>query len=170
MTVAVGEEPGWLFLFGAARGGLASARASAVNLPYELDERGFLLLYGVNEFELRATAVEVVAGPVDAEINIPQQEIREETQADGVGDELAGEDDEVLFRRREKLSRRRQVAAGQRLEHRHMQAHFAQVQLVLHRGTGGGAHHVAEIVERQAGHDGVQVHHAQGISRIAAMS
>ena len=35
---------------------------------------------------------------------------------------------------------------------------------VLQRRTGRGAHHVAEIVERAARHDRVEVHHALGFA------
>ena len=39
-----------------------------------------------------------------------------------------------------------------------------QVELVLQRRAGRGAHHVAEIVEHAARHDRVEVHHAHGLA------
>ncbi len=39
-----------------------------------------------------------------------------------------------------------------------------QILLVLRGRAGGGAHHVAEIVERQAGHHGVEIDDADGFA------
>ena len=119
--------------------------------------RFFLLLVRFDEFELRATAVKVVARTVDAKISIADEIIGQESDADGEGDELAGKGDERFFGWGEKLSSGREVAFCQFFEHRHLHAHFREIALVFERGTGGGADHVAEIVERATGHDGVEI-------------
>ena len=55
--------------------------------------RLFLLLDGLDQLELGAAAVEVVARAVDAEIVVAAQEIGQEPDADLEGDQLAGEGD-----------------------------------------------------------------------------
>ena len=58
----------------------------------------------------------------------------------------------------------RKIAAHQRFKHRKLHGDLAQILLVFRRGAGGGAHHVAEVVERQAGHHGVEIDDADGFA------
>ena len=59
---------------------------------------------------------------------------------------------------------RRKIAAHQRFKQRKLHRDLAQVLLVFRGRAGGGAHHVAEVVERQAGHHGVEVDDAKAFA------
>jgi hypothetical protein len=65
-----------------------------------------------------------------------------------------------------KLAGRLEVAAGQGLEHRQFQLDAVEELLVLGRRAGGGADHVAEVVEHEPGHHGVEVDHAHGFAGV----
>src|SRR4051812_34767989 len=64
------------------------------NPIHELLHGLFLFLDGFDEAELRAAAVEVVPGPMDAEIGVARQMVGQKPDANGEGDELAGKGDE----------------------------------------------------------------------------
>src|SRR5512138_2734787 len=81
----------------------------AVQLVHQLLHGNLLLLDGFDEFELGAAAVEVVAGPMDAEIGIAAEKVREKTNADLERDQLAGKSHERPFRLGQELSGRGQV-------------------------------------------------------------
>ena len=49
------------------------------------------------------------------------------------------------------------IAVHQRAEIRQHHMHLRSVRVVLRRGTRRRPHHVAEIVEREPGHDGVEI-------------
>ena len=72
--------------------------------------------------------------------------------------------DERLFGLGQELAGGGEVAFGQFPEHRHLHLDLGQVPLVFEGRAGGGADHVAEIVEGAARHDRVQVHHAHGLA------
>ena len=57
-----------------------------------------------------------------------------------------------------------EVTAQESFEHGPLQGDFGEVLLVFGRGAGGGADHVAEVVEGEAGHDGVEVDDAEGFA------
>ena len=78
----------------------------ASNPIHVLLHRLFLLFDGFDQFELRAAAVEVVAGPMDAEISVAAQEIRQESDADFERDEFAGKGDVRLSRLWSEIGRR----------------------------------------------------------------
>ena len=64
----------------------------------ELLHRLLLFLDAFHQAELRAAAVEVVPRPVHAEVSVAAEEIRQEPDADGEGDEFAGKGDERALR------------------------------------------------------------------------
>src|SRR5208282_6698299 len=64
----------------------------------ELLHRLLLLLDAFHQAELRAAAVKVVPRPVYAEVSVAAEEIRQEPDADGEGDEFAGKGDECALR------------------------------------------------------------------------
>ena len=45
-----------------------------------------------------------------------------------------------------------------------MHLHFRQVALIFRRRIGHRAHHIAKIIERESGHDGVQINHANAFA------
>ena len=126
--------------------------------------RGFLALDALHQFELGAATVEVVVGAVRAEVNVAAQIIRQEPQPDLEGDELAGKGDERFLPFGQKRPGTGEVTAGERLEHGHLHGDLPQIQFVLEGGTGGGAHHVAEIIQGAPGHDGVEIDDAHGLA------
>ena len=101
---------------------------------------------------------------MDAEVSVAAEEVGEEPDADGERDELPGERDQRAFAFREKRAGAFEVAAGERFEHRHPHLDLREVQLVFERRAGRCAHHVAEIIERAAGHHGVEVHDAHRLA------
>src|SRR5208282_2620108 len=84
----------------------------------------FLLLYGLDQFELCATAVKVVSFAVDFEIGVARQKIGEETNAVFKRDEFARKSEKLLFRSCQKLGSRCEIAAQQRIEHWKLHLHF----------------------------------------------
>jgi hypothetical protein len=64
------------------------------------------LFDGLDQFELGAAAVQIVAFAMHLEIGVARQKIRQEAEADFEGDEFAGERQEVFFRRRQEFRRR----------------------------------------------------------------
>ena len=65
----------------------------------------------------------------------------------------------------EHAARTGQIAAHQGLEHGKLHADLGQVFLVFQGRAGGGADHVAEIIERQSRHDRVEVDDANAFLR-----
>src|SRR5713101_5324697 len=53
--------------------------------------RSFLFFDAFDQFELRAAPIQVMAGAMHAEISVAGKKVGEKAQADGEGDELAGE-------------------------------------------------------------------------------
>ncbi len=102
---------------------------------------------------------------VDAEVGVPAQVVRQETNADLKRDQLAGKGDEGPLRPIQEPPGRGEITLGELLEHRHLHPDFGKVALILQRRAGRRAHHVAEVIERAAGHDRVEVHHALGFAR-----
>ena len=105
-----------------------------------------------------------MAGAVDAEILVAAEVVGEEADADVERDELAGKGQEPFLGGVEERARGGPIPGGQGLEHGHLHLDLGEVALVFEGGAGGGADHVAKIVEGQAGHDGVQVDHAHGLA------
>jgi len=93
----------------------------------------------------------------DLVVGIAVEIIAQETDALFEGDQLAAEGEVIDFSRVEKSPGHREVALSEGLEHAHLQTDPGQVGLVLGRGAGGAAHHIPEIVEGDARHDGVEI-------------
>jgi len=105
-----------------------------------------------------------VPRPMDAEVVVAAEVVGQETNADFERDELARKGQQRTLSLGQEFPRRREVACGELLEDRHVHLDLGEVLLVFERRAGGGANHVAEVVERAAGHHGVQVHHAHGFA------
>src|ERR1051325_9195376 len=71
--------------------------------------RGFLALDGFDQLELRAAAVEVVAGAMGAKISVAAQKIRQEPHAKLESNELSRKGDVRLLRLSEKLAGGREI-------------------------------------------------------------
>jgi hypothetical protein len=116
---------------------------------------------GGDEFELGASAVEVVFRPVDSEVFITGQEVGEEPEADGEGDQFAGEDEVRAFGRGKELGGGLQVAEGEGFEHGHLDLDFREILFVLQGWAGGGAYHISEVIEDEPRHDRIEVEHTE---------
>ena len=57
----------------------------------------FLLLNGLNQFDLSSRAVKVVLGTVNAEVSVSRELIGQESQSDGEGHHFSRESDEFFF-------------------------------------------------------------------------
>jgi hypothetical protein len=123
-----------------------------------------LVRNGADEFELGTASIEIVFGAMDAEVFIAGEEIGKETQADGEADDLAGEDEMPAFGVGEERGGGFEVTVGEGFEHGEMRLDFGEVLFVFECWTGGGAHHVAEVIEDEAGHDGIEVEDAEGFA------
>src|SRR6266571_9093131 len=86
---------------------------------HEFLHRSFLFFDAFDQFELGAAAVQIMAGAMHAEISVAGKKVGQKAQADGEGDELAGEGQIRFLRGRQERAGRGDVTAGQRLEHPH---------------------------------------------------
>ncbi len=111
-----------------------------------------------------AGAVKVVGGSMDFEVGVAFKVVGEKAEADLEGDEFAGEGEEVFLGGGQEIGGGGEVAADQGFKHGKFHADFGEVELVFLGGAGGGADHVAEIVEGEAGHDGVEVDDADAFA------
>ncbi len=149
------QEPGEAGLSPGARRRLGHDRLQALAL----------LLDALDQPELGAAAVEVVSAAPRGEVRIAAQVIREETHPDHQRDEQARERQLGALRRRQEAAGSCEVALHQGREHLGPQRDARQVALVFGRGAGGSSHEVAEVVEHQAGHHGVEIDHAERLAR-----
>jgi len=101
-----------------------------------------------------------VGRPPGLEIDVAVEVIGEETDAGLQGDEFSRERQVLPLRSGEEVAGARQKPGEQCFEHFEPHGNFGEVDLVFLRRAGSAAHHVAEIVERESGHDGVEVKHA----------
>lgn len=124
----------------------------------------FLFEYGLDQFELLAAAVEVVVFAVDAEVLVALEVVGEKADADGERDDFAGEHEHAAFGGGEEVAGGFDVTAGEGLEHGHFEFDAIEELFVFGGAAGGGTDHVAEVVEDETGHDGVEIDHAHGFA------
>ena len=122
-----------------------------------------LLFHALDHLQLRARAIHVVAGALDVEVGVAGEIVGEEADADGHRDEARGERELLLFGLHEEL-RAAAVALCDGLEHIHARIDLGKILLVFGGVGGRGAAHIAEVIKRQAGHDGVQVDDADALA------
>ena len=99
---------------------------------------------------------------LDFEIDVSLQVVRQEAYATFEREKLPGEREMVHLRLVEETAGGAEVAADERLEAIDAEILFSKVHVILAGRRRGGADHVAEIVERRAGHGGVEVDDADG--------
>ena len=103
-------------------------------------------------------------GAMGFEVSVAGEIVGEEAKANLKGDEFAAEGEELSFGWSEKASGGGQIAADEGFKDGHAHGDLGKVSLVFGGWAGGGADHVAEIVENEAGHDGVEVDDAEGFA------
>jgi len=99
------------------------------------------------------------------EIDVALEVVGEKSEADFEGDHPPGQRQAGPLGAVQQGTRSPQVALDQRGKDRQLHADPGQVPLVLGRGVRGGAGHVAKIVQREAGHDRVEVDDAERLPR-----
>ena len=124
----------------------------------------FLALDGFNQFELGAASVEIVRRPMNSEVSIATEVIRQEAEPDFECDQFAGKCDVGFFGLGEELSSARPIALSQFLEHGHLHFDLREVLLIFEGWAGGGTDHIAEIVKRTTGHDSIEIDDAHGFA------
>ena len=105
-------------------------------------------------------------GIFGAEISVSVEIVAEEAHSAFERHKLRGEGEILYLRVGQALARSRKVALGVDFIELNVEAHLAEILLVLCGGACAEADAVAEIVERKTGHDGVEVDNADALVRL----
>ena len=111
-----------------------------------------------------AGAIEILRTTMHAEVLIPFQVIGQEAHASLQGNQDAGVDQQVELHLVQNRSRLLQETRSQGLKHRGVRTYLIQIALVLGGRAQHSAHHVAEVIERAAWHDRVEVDDADRLA------
>ena len=98
------------------------------------------------------------------EIGIALEIVGQEAQANLEGNELSRHWKQLLLLWNQKARGGFEISVHQRLEIVDVHPDLGSVRLVFDDLGGGGAHHVAKVVEYRAGHHGIEVDHAHARS------